>query len=554
MKIFETYNFIKLFENSIQSNWDLPAISVFDGKEITYEQLGKQIKEFHILWNTFGLNRGDKIGICANNCSQWIIAYMSVVTAGYIAVLLQPNTTNDIITKLINHSECKIIYASKEILNSIDYNNCSNIVAAFEIKSNHCEYVAEDKAGIIKNTDILIKEGFLKGFSKSDVKYNDIQSSDECTIVYTSGTTGDPKGSIISVGYFGANICKMVSRYPHNTGDTVVCLNPFYHIFGLGGDILTSLCSGMCVGVINQLSPSIVSAAMKKYKPKKVFAAPAILLYVLSGILGKDITIASSKEEIERHSTDNEYYTKIGEELIESFGGNLKVFLTGGAAISPEIESFLVEKIGFPLVTVYGLTESGPVSLGIIGKHKLRSGGTIVKENKVRIASSDPQNIPGEIQIKENLFSGYYKNEKATQLAFTPDGWLHSGDIGIIDKDNVIFIIGRCKDMLLTSNGENIYPEDIETVMNSSPYIKESILVQKGEKLRAIIVPDREKADADRLDLDALNKKIDEAVREASKKIPGFTIVGSFELRHEPLERTPKGSLKRFLYSENIRN
>lgn len=537
--------FIKLFEKSLKSNWNAIAVTDYDEKRnITYGSLAIKIEQLHSFWKTLGLHEGDKIAICANNSSSWVTVFMAIVTGGYVAVLLQTNYELEDNIRLINHSDSKLLYAIKKDFESIDLNALPNIVSIFDIKTFGTIKCRDSYSQSCRDENISSYLNTTDKIQKGVISYPDISKENTCTIIYTSGTTGAPKGVMLSVNYWDINIIKLWSRNKHIQGDCAICISPFYHIVGLGADFLSGICKGLRLITISKLVPANIMMAINEFKPRKIFAPPILLCRFVESFIAQ-------KKSFDENSTQD--CAELKEHLLQALGGNIESFTAGGTPMDAKIESLLLDKLNFPLLTAYGLTECGLNSMGIIGKQKARSCGTIFDENLYRIKSEDPENIPGEVQFKNNIYSGYYKNPIATAATTTDDGWFKTGDLGIIDEYKNLFITGRYKSLILTSNAENIYPEEIESLLNASTYILESILVQRGEKIHAIIVLDKEKVVKDKLGEKELLKIIDSNILEANKHLPGFTIISSYELREEPLERTPKGSLKRFLYSEGIK-
>lgn len=522
-------NFVSLFIDSVKHKSNQFALTEYPGESITYGEVADKIAALHIYWKQIGLKKGDKIAILAANSANWVILYFAIVTGGYIAVLLPTNHTIDQILHCICHTECSIVYAGKGFLAEIEKSNVPNALQVKDLDAIHA--IGEDDS-IFSSTEVDAE--FQSTYLLSD--------SDICTILFTSGSNGDPKGVMLSIGNISNNIDSFFDHpYARNEKYHLNTILPFSHFFGLVDDAILPLCFGINLVVSKVISsPENMCSLLKRYSPDYFFTIPLIVERIVNYVLGKDYSEILHNCEYNKHK------------LQDALGGEFKAFFSGGAPLDSEME-MLLNKLGLPCISACGITECGTLTIGTVN-NKPRSCGKIYRRTRIMIDSEDPAHIPGEILVKgENVFKGYYNDYSSTRKSFTEDGWYKTGDLGLIDNDNYLFITGRCKDMLLTSNGENIYPEEIEGAMNASLYISESILVQRGEKLHAIVVPDREKAEADGLDAEGLNMKIDEAVREASKQLPGFTIISGFELRDEPLERTPKGSLKRYLYSDGIK-
>lgn len=549
----EGLNFIKLFEHSVKENWNSIALTDYPGESRTYKEMAYSISSLHLYWKSIGLNQGDKIAICASNSSNWVITYFAIVTGGYIAVVIPRNITIEELTLLVDHSDSILLYTTKDISLSLSLDNLPKVLAVFEIGTNSLLYVGyQEQNKKLSSCPELVSHKI----SQDEINYYGNSADEFCTLLYTSGSTGQPKGVMLS----SLNISDVVGIFDwFSAADGekihVNTVLPFYHVFGLMVEVIPALCRGMQFVILTlPCSPENICSVMSRYRPKYMITVPIVLQNTVEYILNDKLLNKLDEQSIADWQNHSEFFSSLRKEIVSSLGGRLELFYCGGAAIDSFYESLIVDKMQIPIVSGYGMTECCIVTVGSLAQ-KRSSCGIIYHKSDVRIAPSSFSSAKqGEIQARGgNVFIGYYKDPEATKAAFTEDGWFKTGDMGYIDEDDNLFITGRCKDMLLTSNGENIYPEEVESTMNASQFVKESILVQRGEKLYAVVVPDREKAEADGLDAEGLNKKIDETVREASKKLPGFTIISGFELRDEPLERTPKGSLKRYLYSDGIK-
>lgn len=529
-QIKESISFIRRIEQAINNSTSSVALVNYPDKSHTYGQMALAIEGLTNILRTRGLQKGDKVAICAKNSIYWVEAYLAVVIGGYVAVVLPNNLQPKDVLLLLEHADCDAIFAESDTVEELS----KKISIVFDI---------DFESLLFSSTDKVVPCGSLSLDEDNHVCFPDRDLDDVCTIMYTSGSMGAPKGSMITC----RNLCYQMTLLSgwmcnYQRSRCQIVFLPFSHIFGLLNDVLAPICMEKELIIVgtNTSSRSILDA-FQTYKPSILFIVPSLVDYIVRCVEGQylsgDIT-----------SFDNQRV------IAKAFGGNMDLIVAGGVSMSQELEQRFIHDLKIPLVTGYGSTESGPISVGIEGKYVEGSCGVIWDKEVVRIEQHKDSDISGEVQIKgDNVFAGYYKDINATKAAFTEDGWFKTGDLGYIDDVGNLFITGRCKDMLLTSNGENIYPEEVEAIVNASPYVKESILVQRGEKLYAIVVPDREKVEADGLTAEGLNKKVDEVVREASKKLPGFTIISGFELRDEPLERTPKGSLKRYLYSDGIK-
>ena len=533
----EALNFIEVFEESVKKNRDSVAVKEYPGVSITYSSLKNSINELQEEWVSMGIGPNAKIGICANNSINWLVVYFAAVSNGNTVVLFPTSFSSEKIVECLIHSDCEILYAD---------NQFSSILTERFVEYE-CKILSINNICLSSSTNSKAIYYHINGVGKLDDEHI-------CTILYTSGSTGTPKGVMLSVRSISNNL---QCYYDHPFAkDEIYHLNtilPYFHVFGLINDAILPLCFGkeLIISKLPNTSDNIIEI-IHTYRPTYFFTLPLVVENLVNSIITTTFIGGSDHLCIEVFENDKESINKLRYNVLEVLGENFKAFYTGGAALSPNLKTIL-KAIDLPLISGYGLSECGNLTIGTF-TDKENSCGRVYSRNLMRIDSEDSVNIPGEVQVKGNsVFSGYYKYNESTRKAFTDDGWFRTGDVGVIDSDGILTITGRMKSVLLTSNGENIYPEELEETMNASPFIKDSILVQRSEKLYAIVVPDREKAEADGLDAEGLNMKIDEAVREASKQLPGFTIISGFELRDEPLERTPKGSLKRYLYSDGIK-
>ena len=368
--------------------------------------------------------------------------------------------------------------------------------------------------------------------------------------MYTSGSTGNPKGVMLSIRNISMNVYFLPNHLPFKRGGCTVTILPFAHIFGMTVDMIAPLCYGMHLVVLGLPPiPSNLKPALREYKPELFFSVPLVLTKLIEDTLGEFIHSKSGAAKLEDHENNPDFCNALRIILDQALGGNIKVFATGGAAIPEHFEKLLVEKLGLPFITGYGMTETAPViSVGHLGSYKLRECGEWVEEGvDLRIDSSDPETVPGEIQLKGHIvFQGYYKNPDATTAAFTEDGWFRTGDLATMDKDKSLFIVGRSKSMILSSNGQNIFPEEIEVVLNALPYVGESLIVSRDEHLVALIVPDMNLAGD--MSSDELAKVMNANLAALNKKMPAYSQVSSYELHFEPFVKTPKGSIRRFMY------
>lgn len=544
--------FIKTFENSIKNRWDKPALDEFRSSSWTYGELAAKIVTNHLWFEAVGLKRGDKVSINARSSVQWAETFMSVVSGGYVAVQLFNGYTPTDTQALVDHSDSKILFTEKAIFAKMDIETMPNILGVIDLKSGEVLAARGNFESVYSSRNELFEAKFKGNFGPADVNFIDRDMDELCGINYTSGSTGNPKGVMLTVRNFSANVDLIPQIYPYRSEDAYVSVLPYAHIFGLVYDMVTPLCLGMnlCVLYVPPV-PANVKPALQQYKPAVFFAVPLILTKLLENTIGEFIHSKTGEAKLADYENNPDFCNALRIIFMEALGGRIEVFVTGGAAIPAHLEELIALKLKCPFVTGYGMTETAPtICLGRMGQYKLKSCGEYVAPwVDLKIDSVDPANLPGEVLVKGDVvFVGYYKAPDATAAVMTQDGWFRTGDIGVIDEKNIVTLMGRCKNMLLSTNGQNIFPEEIEVVLNALPYVQESIVLDRGGKLVALVVPNQDLAVSDNLSAEALNNIMDANLKALNEKIPTYSQVSSFELRYEPFAKTPKGSIKRFMY------
>lgn len=543
-------NFILRFENSVKECWNKTALDDYNVSSITYGQLAEEIEKNILVWKAAGLKPGDKVTINAKSSAGWAKIFLSSQVGEFVSVQIFPGFTADDTTNMVNHSETKILYTEKAIFDNLSFEAMPNILAAIDIKTGEILACRGNFAEVYAQRDELFKAAHPQGLTPEQISYPNRDLDSLAAIMYTSGSTGNPKGVMLINRNLSANIYLIPRHFPYKREDNYVSVLPFAHIFGMVYDMLAPLCFGMHLIVLGLPPvPAYLKPALREFKPHVFFAVPLILTKLIEDTIGEFIHSKSGEAKLADYHNNPDFCEALATIFMKALGGNIGIFVTGGAAIPEHFERLFVEILKLPFVTGYGMTEAAPtICLGHKETYKLKECGEYIEECvDLKIDSDDPENIPGEILIKGHvLFTGYYKNEEATKAAFTEDGWFHTGDLATMDKDHSVFIVGRSKNMLLSPNGQNIYPEEIEVVLNALNGVAESLVISRHDKLVALIVPDHNKLGD--IDAASLRRIMDANIVALNKKLPNYSQVSSYELKFESFAKTPKGSIRRFMY------
>lgn len=547
-----TDSFIANIETGIKNNWDLPALSDYKKEPITYSEVARRIARLHVFFKSAGIERGDKIVICGRNSTYWAISFFASITYGAVAVPLLHEFKSDAVTHLVNHSDAKLLIVGDVVWEGLNADEMPGLCATIEMQSFELVRCKNDKYCRAYN---LIEENFKveypQGFSKEDVIYQRDNLDDLALINYTSGTTSMSKGVMLSYRALLSNYMFACEVLPHLTaGMNVISILPMAHMYGLQFEVIFEFIIGMHIHFLTRIpSPKIVAEAFARVKPDIIISVPLIIEKIYKSKLKPFADKTIVKMLLKTPVIDAILKEKILTALIESFGGRFYEIIVGGAALNKEVESFL-KKIGFPLTVGYGMTECGPIiAYEDWTKHRLGSCGKAVPRMEIKIDSPDECKIVGEILVKgSNVMMGYYKNEEATQAAFK-DGWLRTGDLGLKDKNGNIYIKGRSKNMILSSSGQNVYPEEIEDILNSLEFVNESLVKDDKGKLIALVFLDQDRLDSQHVSAKEYNNILEEIRQQANSLLPAYEQLSAVYLHEEEFEKTPKRSIKRYLYT-----
>lgn len=546
-------NLIKIYEKSFREHWALNAVTDFGtSNTLTYAQLAENIAKLHILFERVGIEEGDKIAVMGKNNANWVTTYLATVTYGAVIVpILQDFKANDAI-HIINHSESKLLFVTDLIWENIDVDQVPDLQAVISLNTMDLIVTGLPKTQAVDKMTIeeLFAEKYPNGFGPDDVKYIERSNAEIASINYTSGTTGFSKGVITPANALAGNIIFGLRSNLVYPGCRHVAFLPLAHAYGCAFDFLACLAAGGHTHLIGRTpSPKILMKAFAEVKPTVILSVPLILEKIYKKMIQPQISKTAVSWVLKMPLLDKVVLNKIREKLLNAFGGEFSQIIIGGAPLNAEVEAFL-RRIKFPVTVGYGMTETAPlISFTPWTEFRSQSCGQVLEGfMEARIANPDADGV-GEIQVRgENVMMGYYKNEQATKESFTADGWLRTGDLGIIDKDGFIYIKGRCKTMLLGPSGQNIYPEEIEAKINNMPYVLESLVLQKDTRLVALVCPDFEAVDADKLTQDQLEVVMEENRKLVNAELAAYEQINELRIFNHEFEKTPKKSIKRFLY------
>ena len=547
-------SFIAFIEESIKKNWDLDALTDYKGATLQYKDVARKIEKLHILLKESGVEKGDKIAVCGRNSSHWGVTFLATVTYGAVIVPILHEFKADNIHNIVNHSEAKLLFVGDmawETLNEEAMPNLEGIILMNDFTLLVCRreklYYARE------HLNEMFGKKFPKNFRKEHVKY-ELDNPEELAVLnYTSGTTSFSKGVMLPYRALWSNMKFASEVLTLHSGDKIVSMLPMAHMYGLSFEFLYEFIAGCHVYFLTRMpSPKIIFQAFAEVKPNLVIAVPLIIEKIIKKSVLPKLQTPAMKILLKVPIINDKIKAPVREQLIQAFGGNFYEIIIGGAAFNSEIEQFL-KSVDFPYTVGYGMTECAPIiCYEDWKKFKLGSCGKAAPRMEVEILSPDPENVVGEIICRgPNVMLGYYKNEKATAEVIDSEGWLHTGDLGVMDKEGNVTIKGRSKNMLLGPSGQNIYPEEIEEKLNGYPMVAECIVIQQGDdKLAALIYPDFEEAEAAGMDNNAIEKLMEENRVALNAELPPYSQIARVKIYPEEFEKTPKKSIKRFLYQD----
>jgi len=551
-------NLISFFEDSFKKHWDLPAMSNYEGQTYTYGQMTEAIDEWHQFFRLQGLQRGDKVALMGKDSAEWAIFFIAVITYGAVIVpILQDFPPADAM-QIIDHSESKLLAINANLWSNMCPEGIPLVSTILDFQEGHILHGTPEAIQQFAEAKANHKAQYPTGMRPEDVSYYHTPNEELLVLNYTSGTTGFSKGVMLSGNNFAGNLTFCIERSIIRAKETLLCFLPMAHVYSCMINLFLAMASGTHVVVLGKIpSPKILGVAFKKVRPTVIISVPLVLEKIYQNTLQPILKSRKVRFMLSLPILHNVVYRKIREQLSEGLGGDFRQVIVGGAALNPEVGEFL-KRIGFPITVGYGMTECAPLISFIEAEEwRLRSCGRVLEPYmEARIAPLNDEQTPsataseiGEIQVRgENVCMGYYKNPEQTAALFTEDGWMRTGDLGTMDSDHFLYIRGRSKAMLLGSNGQNIYPEELEAKIGMLPYVQESLVLMRDGKLEALIVPNMQLIEQAGITLDEAWEAIQSQRAALNEQVGSYEKIQRFELRTEPFEKTPKQSIRRYLY------
>ena len=546
-----TKHYLSYLQETMHSNWNELAMKDLDGvNSYTYAQLATEIAKLHVTWREMGIKEGDKIALCGRNCANWGLLFLAAASYKAVVVSILPDFTAEGIYSLVDHSEAVLLYVGPNVKKKIDVSQMKGLKATIFMDEMSIIEADPKVRKAFDGAEAAFLKAYPNGVTQSNINYPTDNYDDLAVLNYTSGSTGNPKGVMLTHLNLSGNVEFAHNRIPHIKGDTVLSMLPIAHMFGLMFEFIYQVCEGAQVYFLTQApTPTNLMKAFAQVKPFMILTVPLVIEKIIKkGVLPK-ISTPTMKILWKTPIIKNIIRKKVKEGLEKTFGGQLRYLIIGGAALNGEVEQVLHD-IKFQYCVGYGMTECGPlISYEDWFRYAFHSCGKELPQCHVRIDSEDPTSKDGEIQVKGiNVMKGYYKNEEATKAAFTEDGWLRTGDLGVLDKEGNIYIHGRSKNMILGPSGQNIYPEELEDKLNSMPCVAESIVLDRDHKLVALVYPDTSADGKKFLGTKSLTQMMEENRNAVNKDLPQYSQISAIELVASEFEKTPKRSIKRYLY------
>ena len=543
-----TKHYFSRLQEAINANWNRPCLCNFRGEEFTFGDFATNIAKLHLLYEKIGLKKGDKVALCAKNSARWGVAFFSVNTYEAVIVPILADFHPDSVNSLVDHSESLVLFTDTDIWKKLDIAKMPSVKAVVSTADFKLLYAADEKIQEANdNLETLFAEKYPNGFSAADVNYPTDNDKELAIINYTSGTTSAPKGVMLRYECISENVAFGQKRLPSFPEDKIVSMLPMAHMYGMMFELIYPICGGSSVYYLGKTpTPALLLGAMAQVKPYLVITVPLVMEKIFKSKVAPVINKPVMKVICKIPGINQLIFKKIRTTLLNAFGGKVREIVMGGAALNPDVEKWF-RRFKLPFTVGYGMTEAAPLlAYEDWWEFASKSCGKPVDSIEIRIDSDDPVKKVGEIQARGNsIMSGYFKNEEATAAAFTADGWMRTGDLGVVDALGNIYIKGRSKNMILSANGQNIYPEEIEAVINNQDYIIESVVVDRGASLVALVYVDGDKLTADGLNLDEQMTLMRTAV---NAEMPAYSKISKVEVMDQPFEKTPKMSIKRFMY------
>lgn len=549
---------LKIYRNSFRNNWDLPALTDYGSQEVmTYADLARRLARLHLFYRQMGLKPGDHVALLGKNSTSWVVIFIGTITYGATIVPILADFNPHDAQHIANHSDARVLFVNSSIWETLEFEEMPELKAAVSLEMRQILAERETEghqmpSRIIRNLTRKFKATYPKGFRREDVVYPEIDAENTAVLNYTSGTTGFSKGVMLTYDNIAGNVNYGIASRLHYEGSRALSFLPLAHAYGCAFDMLVPLAVGTFITIFGKApTPKLLLKAFSEVKPNLVICVPLILEKIYRKQIVPMITKRAIRWALAVPFIDNAIYAKIRNKLVEAFGGQFEEVIIGGAPLNSEVEQFLY-RIKFPFTVGYGMTECGPLISHTPWRSFVPSscGRTLpCMESKI-MGSKNPETEPGEICVRgQDRMKGYYKAPDITAAAIDEEGWLHTGDMGTRAADGTLFIKGRYKTMILSASGQNIYPEEIEAKLNNMPYVAESLVVERGKGLTAIVYPDYERMDADKVDMQALPELMEANRNELNGLVAPYERLDRIQLIPHEFEKTPKKSIKRYLYS-----